>query len=1110
MLHVVETSETLGVPDDAGLAFPPGVNGLLVLEESSRAGRLQLLAQPHAADQELLSVFLPDAINLALGAGGRVLLLDAARHELTVLSGAGEAERHDLSYLALQDPRGTSVDPATGRLYILDGNRRIIVVQPGANGSYRVSSARGQVSKLKLSGGWVDLRGLAFDPETGHLHVYSPQTRELFELDGRGKVEAVRKLPQDEGEPRAMVFAPSQDGTDPEERTSLYLAGDGRRPAQTTEWTLHAAPTAPEAAILVPRLVSSSKISKGATRVETAAAPAASNDPTLIRTVDTWRFNPPSPDTAGVAYIPGSNSLLMSDSEVNEMGIYQGVNMFEVTPSGSLFDTWDTTAYSNEPTGVAYNPGNGHAYISDDSADRVWVVDPRSGGAFGDGNDLVTSLDTKLFGAGDPEGVAYNTTNGFLYIADGVNRQVYEVDPGPDGKFDGQGDIVRSFDTLSIGVTDPEGLAANSVTGNLYLVGKPTGEVREVTPSGTLVRIIDISAANPDKPAGLAFGPTSIDASQASLYIVARGVDNGKDPFENDGEMYEFSLGDFDSGSSNAAPEVTARADATVVVGESVSLHASVDDDGLPDPPGAITSTSWTQDSGPAEAQIDNPNAEDTTVSFPELGSYVLRLSVFDGQLSGSDTVTFTVNGAGGEVSIDVRVAAGSDDAEENTGNVKTTSQDLELTLEKLTHQIVGLRFRSLEVPRSASIENAWIQFQADEVHSGTTNLIIAAEATGDAATFLAADGNISGRSTTAATVGWSPPPWLVAGDAGPAQRTGDISAVIQEVVDRGDWTAGNDLAIIISGSGKRVAEAYEGSFLDAPLLHLEYRLGGGSTNWPPSVEAGADQTLEDGESTSVSGSVSDDGLPDPPGAIQSTTWSQVDGPPFAGIAVPSALSTGVTFPSEGTYRLRLSAFDGDKTGSDELTLTVNPPPPPPGQNTTELRISASSDDAEERGDLNTKLTSSDLEMTFEKGAAQIIGLRFHPLNVPAGARIDHAWIQFEVDEATSVQTDLRIEAEDSPDAPPFLDVDANISLRPTTGSFVDWQVPAWPVTGAAGAEQRTPDLASVVDSVVNGGGWQSGNALVLLITGTGERVAESFDGDMAGAPLLHVQYTVD
>ncbi|MEN8181233.1 MAG: hypothetical protein ABFS46_01720 [Myxococcota bacterium] len=1112
MLHVVETHEVLGVPDEAGLAFPPGANSLLTLEESSLAGRLQRLAEPDAAEETLSSTRLSDAINLALDADRRVLLLDAATHELTVLSGPEDAERFDLSRLGLGDPRGTSVDPASGRLYILDGDRRIVVIDPDRQRSYRAVSALRQdrVSELPLSGGWVDLRGLAFDSETGHLHVYSPETRELFELDGSGRVEDVRRLPEGEGNPRAMIFAPSRDGTDPPERTSLYLAGDGRRPPQTTEWTLHAAPIPPDVVTESPLLVPSSELSTG-TFAATAVAPAASGDPTLIRTIEAWRFNPPSPDSAGIAYLPGSNSLLMSDSEVNEMSIYQGVNMFELTPSGSLFDTWDTTAFSKEPTGVAYNPGNGHAYLSDDSADRVWEVDPRSGGVFGDGNDVVTSLDTKRFGSGDPEGVAYNPTNGFLYIVDGVNREVYEVNPGSDGKFNGQGDVVRNFDTLGIGISDPEGITADPGTGNLYIAGKPNSEVREVTTSGTLVRVLDVSAANPDKSAGLAYGPTSIDSSQASLYLAARGVDNGKDPSENDGEIYEFSLGDFNPGPSNDPPTVVAPSDATVGVGQSISLHATVSDDGLPDPPGSITSTTWTQDSGPAQAQIDNPSVEDTTVSFPAIGSYALRVTAFDGQLSGSDVVIFTVIGANGEVPVEVRVVAGSDDAEEmSSGRVKTGSRDLELTLDKLQNQTVGLRFRSVDIPQLASIENAWIQFQADEIHSEPTSLTIAAEASGDAATFLAADGNLSGRSTTSATVGWSPPPWEVAGEVGPAERTGDISAVVQQVVDRGDWSAGNDLVILITGSGKRVAEAYEGSFQDAPLLHVEYSLGGGPHNRAPTVEVGADQTLEFGESTGVSGSVSDDGLPDPPGAIQSTTWSQLNGPPFASIGNPSSLSTGVTFPSDGTYWLRLSAFDGDRTGTDALTVTVNPPPPGPGQNSTEVRIAASADDAEERGDLSMKLTSGDLEMTLEKGAFQTVGMRFHPLEIPPGAHIDSAWIRFQVDEATSVQTDLRIEAEASDDAPAFVDVDGGLSLRPTTGSFVDWPVPAWPVKGASGAEQQTPDLASVIDSVVNGGGWQSGNALVILITGSGERVAESFDGDAAGAPLLQVEFTLD
>jgi hypothetical protein len=695
---------------------------------------------------------------------------------------------------------------------------------------------------------------------------------------------------------------------------------------------------------------------------------------------------------------------------------------------------------------------------------------------------------------------------------DGVDRQVYIIDPGPNGEFGDSDDSVSSFDTSSLGVEDPEGITFDSSNGHLYIVGKPENEVREITTSGTLVRVLDTSAGNPDKPAGLAYGPTSSDSSLASIYLVARGVDNGKDSNENDGEIYEFTLGEFNPGPGNDPPTVVVLPDDTVSQGEAVALTATVSDDGNPDPPGTITSTSWTQDAGPATAQIDNPDSEDTTVTFPAMGSYVLRLTASDGELTGSDTVTFTVTGANGEVPIEVRVASSSDDAEQRaSGSVSTSSNDLEITLDKSGNQLVGLRFTAVDVPQYATIDTAWIQFEADEETSMPTDLVIAGEAIGDAPTFLSASQNISNRNTTSATASWSPAAWQSKGEAGSAQRTPDLSAVIQEIVDRGDWSAGNDLAIIISGpgNGKRVAESYDGTSDGAPLLHVEYSLGGGPRNLAPVVTAGSDQTLEIGEIASLSGSASDDGLPDPPAAIQSTTWSQLNGPPYANIADASLLSTTATFPSDGSYLLRLSAYDGEKTGTSDLTITVSPPPPPPGAASTDVRIAVSEDDVEQRGDLSVKLGSGDLELTEEKRGLQTVGLRFTPLDVPAGARIDNAWIQFQADESSSGQSDLAIGAEASGNAAPFSGDDEELSLRPTTGVFVGWSAPAW-VQGDAGPGQRTSNIAAVIDSVVNGGGWQSGNALVILITGTGDRVAESFDGDEAGAPLLHVEYTVD
>jgi hypothetical protein len=44
---------------------------------------------------------------------------------------------------------------------------------------------------------------------------------------------------------------------------------------------------------------------------------------------------------------------------------------------------------------------------------------------------------------------------------------------------------------------------------------------------------------------------------------------------------------------------------------------------------------------------------------------------------------------------------------------------------------------------------------------------------------------------------------------------------------------------------------------------------------------------------------------------------------------------------------------------------------------------------------------------------------------------------------------------------------------------------------------------------VVDRLGWSSGNSLVLILSGTGARVAEAFDGDAPGAPLLVIEYDV-
>jgi len=175
---------------------------------------------------------------------------------------------------------------------------------------------------------------------------------------------------------------------------------------------------------------------------------------------------------------------------------------------------------------------------------------------------------------------------------------------------------------------------------------------------------------------------------------------------------------------------------------------------------------------------------------------------------------------------LDVPVSASKDDAEENiaTGKVKPGSSDLEFGDQGEKNQLVGMRFNDLNIPEGATITNASIQFQVDETHSGAATLMIEGQAADNALIFAKANGNISSRDRTNTVVDWTPAPWTTVGEAGSDQQTPDITSIIQEIVDRSGWSAGNALAVIITGNGRRVAESFNGDAAGAPVLHIEYQ----------------------------------------------------------------------------------------------------------------------------------------------------------------------------------------------------------------------------------------------------------------------------------------------
>jgi hypothetical protein len=81
-----------------------------------------------------------------------------------------------------------------------------------------------------------------------------------------------------------------------------------------------------------------------------------------------------------------------------------------------------------------------------------------------------------------------------------------------------------------------------------------------------------------------------------------------------------------------------------------VNLSGTAFDDGAPN--GTLTTT-WTKTSGPGSVVFGNASALDTTAAFSEAGTYVLRLTASDGDLSTYDEVVINVEAEATAVALD-------------------------------------------------------------------------------------------------------------------------------------------------------------------------------------------------------------------------------------------------------------------------------------------------------------------------------------------------------------------------------------------------------------------------------------------------------------------------
>jgi len=230
------------------------------------------------------------------------------------------------------------------------------------------------------------------------------------------------------------------------------------------------------------------------------------------------------------------------------------------------------------------------------------------------------------------------------------------------------------------------------------------------------------------------------------------------------------------------------------------------------------------------------------------------------------------------------------------------------------------------------------------------------------------------------------------------------------------------------------------------------------------------------------------------------------------GIATSSPFSFSWTIPAAGMYTIYARALDNDgftSLISDPVTITAGY-----AQLSASSKVCEASDDAEEGSGGSVDLESSDLELVndnlnFPLMGDQTVGMRFQDIRIPKGATVTNAYVQFTEDGTDNGSCNLTIKGEDVDNSTIFSSSNNDISGRTTTTASTSWAPPDWTQDNAAGADQQTPDITGIIQEIVDRAGWQIGNSLNIIITGSGVRTAHAYDGQPSKTPVLYVDFEV-
>lgn len=168
------------------------------------------------------------------------------------------------------------------------------------------------------------------------------------------------------------------------------------------------------------------------------------------------------------------------------------------------------------------------------------------------------------------------------------------------------------------------------------------------------------------------------------------------------------------------------------------------------------------------------------------------------------------------------QIAASADDADQTGGGVPVVNG---LLIRIRQHAVDpyhgGFRWLNITVPNAATINTATMQLHRDDATvDDDLNTTIYGNDVDDANDFTV-EQDITGRALTAASVAW-----VDSGSGNVWITSPEIKTIIQEIVNRGLWASGNDMAMLLicgAGGDRYAAEAWDDVVANSAKISIDF-----------------------------------------------------------------------------------------------------------------------------------------------------------------------------------------------------------------------------------------------------------------------------------------------